>query len=132
MAQYTITLALPVRCFGSGPSTLWGSSQPMKWGVSYWGQQPGLMVKQPGKAIANAEAMTDAWPRQTGKVIAGSLAALGTLSSLSAIDQAGYSLSFPDRTTNAAREAVNPYAKASDPAPTFAKQATNSTTWTKQ
>lgn len=111
MADFTQTITNSVRCLGPDLTTKWGSTQPMIWGQSKWGEGSLTMQLSPEKAMSE------------------SLAFSGDLSSETLQDRGGYYYVFPKPAEDAEDRNLSSFTSQTQGSQTYTSLSVTSATW---
>lgn len=131
MADFTITITNSINSFGPAPSTKWGLSDAMEWGVSKWGEGTLDLVSSFIKVLQNSIGSDSSLIIATGynRTMSNTLSLTEDLSFEGLSDSNGYSRLFSGSATNAESRIISTYSTAAAGTSTYSSLSAGSTVW---
>lgn len=131
MADFTITITNSIKTFGPAPSTKWGLSGAMQWGVSRWGEGTLDLVSSFIKIIGNSIGSDSSIGNAAGynRTFSHTLSLTEDLTFEGLTDSSGYSRLFSGSATNAEDRIISTYSTAAAGSSTYSSLSAGSTVW---
>lgn len=127
MAALAITIQNRINCFGPAP-TKWGSTQPMTWGTSKWGDGEyfPLAVK---KVLSESVGLSSDISKNIKHVIDSTVVLTSWELYIESLKNGGWNYVFPSNTTNAEEQDISTWTEVSSTEANYSSLSASSTSW---